>query len=258
VSEHTEDTSGPSTQDSRRRAGLELARDLRSAAADRVPLPVRAVPWRAAVVALLIAAVFGAAVLARACTDSPTEIPARSQTTEGPPRQQAPPSVAAADGPSPTTPSTGPLVVDVAGRVRRPGLVRLSPGSRIWDAVTAAGGAGAGARLDRLNLARPVADGEQVLVPGPDDPVPSPETRAGAPVTAPSGGVTAGTPGSRVDLNAATQADLEALPGIGPVLAGRIIAWRDEHGRFTRPEDLGEVTGIGDKLLARLLPLVRA
>jgi competence protein ComEA len=128
----------------------------------------------------------------------------------------------------------------------------------VWDAVTAAGGAGSGARLDRINLARPLVDGEQVLVPGPNDPLPV----TAAPPVSPSAGGTAGQPGAarsglQVDLNSATQPELDALPGVGPVLAGRILAWRTEHGRFSRVEELGEVTGIGDKLLAQLTPLVR-
>jgi competence protein ComEA len=160
---------------------------------------------------------------------------------------------------SPATagPSTaaGVVVVHVVGRVRRPGLVRLAVGSRVSDAVIAAAGATAGARLDRLNLARPVTDGEQILVPGAQDPVP-----VGGAGTAGSAGAAGGSSapaGAAVDLNTATSADLDGLPGVGPVLAGRILAWRAQHGRFSRVAELGEVPGIGDKLLAQLTPLVR-
>jgi competence protein ComEA len=149
------------------------------------------------------------------------------------------------------TSSAGPtlLVVDVEGRVRRPGLVRLPPGSRVADAVRSAGGAAPGAVLARLNLARVLTDGEQLLVPGPGDTVaPAAPSPASGPV-----------PGSSapLDLNGATQEGLDALPGIGPVLAGRIIEWRTAHGRFTSVDELGEVPGIGPKALERLRPLVR-
>jgi competence protein ComEA len=152
--------------------------------------------------------------------------------------------------------ATARVVVHVSGHVRRPGLVRLPVGSRVWDAVAAAGGAGTGARLDRLNLARPLVDGEKITVPDADDPL----TVGPAPVDAQGvagAGPDAATSGAPIDLNTATTADLDALPGVGPVLAGRIVAWRGQHGRFTRVEELGEVAGIGDKLLAQLTPLVR-
>jgi competence protein ComEA len=120
----------------------------------------------------------------------------------------------------------------------------------VADAIAAAGGAVPGAATARLNLARRLVDGEQVVVPGPGDPV--------APVAAPGPGGADGPggPAAVVDLNAATQAQLDALPGVGPVLAGRILAWRTEHGRFTRVDELGEVAGIGPKALERLRPLV--
>jgi competence protein ComEA len=140
------------------------------------------------------------------------------------------------------------VVVDVEGRVRRPGLVRLPVGSRVADAVRAAGGATAGAVLSRLNLARVLVDGEQVLVPGPDDAVPA--------VGAGPAGSGSG-PSAPLDLNTGTVESFDTLPGVGPVLAGRIVAWRAEHGRFTSVDELGEVPGIGPKALERLRPLVR-
>ncbi len=150
--------------------------------------------------------------------------------------------------------ATGPgVVVHVVGRVRRPGLVTLAAGARVADAVAAAGGVTAGAALQRINLARFLADGEQLLVPGPGDPLP-----AGGSVGSGAGAGT-GDAGSTppVDLNTATEAQLDELPGVGPVTAARIIAWRREHQRFTRVEELGEVDGIGAKMLERLRPLVR-
>ncbi|NLE71005.1 MAG: ComEA family DNA-binding protein, partial [Actinomycetales bacterium] len=117
------------------------------------------------------------------------------------------------------------------------------------------GGATAEADLAGVNLARVVADGEQVVVPRPGE-------AAAAAVTAAGGGTTGGTGGAGgaagpLDLNAADAAALDTLPGIGPVLAERIVAWRAEHGRFTSVEELTEVSGIGPTLLARLRDLVR-
>ena len=128
------------------------------------------------------------------------------------------------------------VVVSVGGKVRSPGVVRLPAGSRVDDAVRAAGGVLPGASTELLNLARKLVDGEQVLV-GVDAP-------PGAPGAA-TGGTNSGATGL-VDLNAASASDLDALPGIGPVLAQRIVDWRTENGRFDSVEQLREVTGIGE------------
>ncbi|MDN5794968.1 MAG: helix-hairpin-helix domain-containing protein [Intrasporangium sp.] len=156
------------------------------------------------------------------------------------------------------------VVVHVVGQVREPGLVRLSPGARVADAMAAAGGATRHADLAALNLARPVSDGEQVYVPRPGETPPA-HAPAGA-GQAPSGGGSAGAGDGNapaaaggstvVNLNTADLEALDSLPGVGPVLAGRILDWRAEHGRFTSVEELGEVSGIGGKLLARLKPKV--
>jgi competence protein ComEA len=150
-----------------------------------------------------------------------------------------------------TTPSsTGrtALVVDVEGKVRRPGIVELPAGSRVVDAIRAAGGAPRRRQLGTVNLARPLVDGEQILV-GMVAPATTPQP--GASTTGPD------SPGvQRVDLNAATQDQLEALPQVGPVTAQAIIAWRNENGRFTSVDELLDVTGIGDKTLAQLRPYV--
>ncbi|MBI4941203.1 MAG: helix-hairpin-helix domain-containing protein [Actinobacteria bacterium] len=148
--------------------------------------------------------------------------------------------------------SSGPVVVDVVGKVRRPGLVRLPAGSRVADAGAAAGGATDAAALPRINLARVLSDGEQVVVPDADDPLPAPPA-APAATSGPGG---AARPSGPLDLNTATAADLDELPGVGPVLAGRIVEWRSQHQRFTRVDELAEVAGIGDKVLERLRPLV--
>jgi competence protein ComEA len=147
------------------------------------------------------------------------------------------------------------VVVDVEGRVRHPGLQKLPPGSRVADAVRAAGGTTAGAVVAGLNLARVLGDGEQILVPGPGDPAPVPGG-GGSPVGG-GGGSTGGVPAAPIDLNTATADALDALPGVGPVLAGRIVAWRTQHGRFSAVDELAEVPGIGPKALERLRPLVR-
>lgn len=156
-------------------------------------------------------------------------------------------------GTAPTqTPSTAArVVVHVVGQVRRPGVVRLAAGSRVQQAVAAAGGATGAADLARVNLARPVVDGEQVVVPRPGEPVSAAAPAAGGP----SPGV--GIPASPVDLNLAGLAELDTLPGVGPVLAQRILDWRTEHGRFTSVDELGEVSGIGDAVLGGLRDLVR-
>lgn len=148
------------------------------------------------------------------------------------------------------------VVVHVVGQVRRPGLQRLPPGSRVADAVTAAGGATAKADLSRLNLARLLVDGEQVRVPAPGDPVDptAPAGPGGGGGTSTASGT--GTSGARVSLNTADLAGLDTLPGVGPVLAQRILDWRAAHGRFASVDELGEVSGIGEKLLAQLSPLV--
>jgi competence protein ComEA len=136
------------------------------------------------------------------------------------------------------------LVVDVAGAVRRPGLYSLHSGSRIDDAIAAAGGATRKAQLDAVNLAAPVADGEQVVVPrrGP----------AGVAVASPAGS----SPSAPLDLNTATLEQLEALPGIGPVTAQKILDYRQEHGAFHSVDELQGVPGIGPSHMAQLKGLV--
>lgn len=159
-------------------------------------------------------------------------------------------------------PGGGPLVVvHVVGQVASPGLVTLPEGARVADAVTAAGGATDGADLGAVNLARTVVDGEQLRVPAPGEVVVPPAT-GGTPggTTGGAAGTTggaAGAPGGLVDLNTADAATLDTLPGIGPVLAERIVAWRDENGPFASVDELGDVSGIGPSVLGSLRDLVR-
>jgi competence protein ComEA len=154
---------------------------------------------------------------------------------------------AAPDPPSATGPRDR-VAVHVAGRVRRPGLVRLPAGSRVHDAVRAAGGVAAGADLDAVNLARRLTDGEQVRIPGPGDPAPPLPPGAAAPTP----GV---APSAPLDLNTATLEQLDALPGVGEVTAGHILAYRSAHP-FTTVDQLLEVPGIGQRRFEQLKDLV--
>lgn len=137
------------------------------------------------------------------------------------------------------------LVVHVSGMVLSPGVVHVPPGAIVADAVAAAGGLITGASVDHINLAAPLSTGEHIVVPGVDD---------GAPSIA--GAVGGGDTGGPVSLNNATAAELEALPGVGPVLAERIVAFRTQNGPFDVVEDLLEVSGIGEAKLAALRDLV--
>lgn len=162
---------------------------------------------------------------------------------------------AGASGPGPAPPgSAAVVVVHVVGEVRTPGVQELPAGSRVSDALDAAGGPTREADLARVNLARLALDGEQIRVPAPGDP--DPVGAAGGP-PGPGAGSGAGAAGrALVPLNSADLAALDTLPGVGPVLAQRILDWRAEHGRFTSVDELGEVSGIGEKVLAELRPLV--
>jgi competence protein ComEA len=150
-----------------------------------------------------------------------------------------------------------PVVVSVVGLVHKPGLVTLKPGARIADALAAAGGALDGADLIGLNMARRVGDGEQIIV-GIGAP-PGEPTTMGSSVksesgTAPSTSTTEGVtpPEGLVDLNAATIEQLDTLPGVGPVTAEAIVAWRDANGPFTSVDQLADVDGIGPARLEKL------
>ncbi|MFD0484006.1 helix-hairpin-helix domain-containing protein [Kineococcus sp. GCM10028916] len=216
--------------------------ELRRRIADRTPPTVRAarvrVSPRAAVGVLLVALLVAAGLVLAAWRSWPEDatpagdvLPGRTAT------------VAVSSSPAPDVSGT-PVVVHVAGRVATPGLVTLPGGSRVGNALAAVGGPLPDADLDAVNLARVLVDGEQVLVPAPG------QAAAGPAVASGSGD------GGPLNLNAATAEQLDALPGVGEVLAGRIVAWREENGRFTSVDDLGEVTGIGPKLLDGVRDLV--
>ena len=178
-------------------------------------------------------------------------VPTRSTVAGGvaPEPLATPVGLASSSASAPGTPSaSAEVVVDVAGKVRKPGIVRLPSGSRVVDALEAAGGARRGVDLSSLNLARLLVDGEQVLVGMAVPPGIAPSAASAA--TAPGG------PAALVNLNTADQATLEELPGVGPVTAQAILQWRTENGAFTAVEELLEVSGIGDATLAEIAPHV--
>ncbi|MFE3601245.1 helix-hairpin-helix domain-containing protein [Streptomyces sp. NPDC059142] len=165
----------------------------------------------------------------------------------------------------PPPPGTARIVVDIGGKVREPGVLRLPAGSRVADALRAAGGVEPGADLTGLNRARLLLDGEQVVVDGPAPPgaalggvpgVPG-GGGAGAAVGFAPGAVPGGPQAGPVSLNTATPEQLDTLPGVGPVLARHIIDYRTQHGGFRSVDELREVNGIGDRKFADLQPLVR-
>ena len=161
---------------------------------------------------------------------------ARPQSSAGLAPPVAPPTETAA--------APAVVVVDVVGAVRRAGLYRLQQGARIADAVARAGGATAKADLALINLAAPLADGEQVVVP---------KRGAAASSAAPSAGVASSGP---VHLSTATLEQLDSLPGIGPVTAQKILDYRQKHGAFTSVDELDAVPGIGPARLEQLKDLV--
>jgi competence protein ComEA len=232
---------------------------LRSAIADRLPLGLRAgrfgMDIRSVVVialAGLLGATLGVAYLVRsrpAQIDVPPAVAVSpafgspNQSTQG-----DQPSGGAVAGGVTTGPHAngGELIVDIEGKVRHPGIVRVPKGSRVIDALEAAGGVLPGAQTSTLNLARVLTDGEQILVGVP-------QSAGSAPATAAAGGVLTGP----LDLNTATLDQLEQLPGVGPVLAQRILDYRLKQGRFTSVDELRAVDGIGDQRFAELKDLVR-
>jgi competence protein ComEA len=226
---------------------LSARRRIVDALADHLPPTLRGARWElggrsvAAIVVGLVIAVCAAALVA--ARDTPEMIN---------PDVVAVTTAASGDGPpspGPDVPSTAPgtVVVHVAGLVVAPGVFELPVGSRVIDALDAAGGPQLGVDTSTLNLARVLVDGEQIAVGVPA----APDAGGG------SGSAGDSAVGVPLDLNTATEADLDGLPGVGPVLASRIIAWREEHGRFTAVEELLEVTGIGTATLAELAELVR-
>lgn len=170
-------------------------------------------------------------------------VPLATPTTATPP-QQAPLSV------SPATPRPG-VFVHVIGAVQRPGVIELPAGARVAAAIQAAGGLNPDADPAQLNLAAPVTDGAQIVIGTKAQPRGEVRVAAGGGSTAPEQTSTA-----KVNLNTASQAELEKLPGVGPATAQAILSYREAKGRFTRIEELQEVDGIGAKTFAKLAPLI--
>ena len=183
-------------------------------------------------VALAIGTVFGVTTYLRA---RPQEVPLPPPT-----------SVVTIDAPETQEPTPQQIKVHMLGALNAPGVVTLPLGARVEDAIAAAGGLADDADPAQLNLAALVADGSQIIIGTKDDP------------RGDINGATAagGSAGGLVNLNTASEAELETLPGIGPVTAQKILAWRAEHGRFTAVAELQEVSGIGPKTLAQLEPYV--
>ena len=153
----------------------------------------------------------------------------------------------ASDTPAKASPSVM-IVVDVEGAVRKPGLKTLPAGSRIADAIKAAGGLRKKLPGGSINLAERVTDGQLIFISSSSKQVGTSSSNTGS--------ATAGT-ADLVNLNSATAEQLDALPGVGPVMSSRILAWRNEHQGFSAVEELQEVPGIGPKVFANLKPLVR-
>ncbi|MFD4183683.1 ComEA family DNA-binding protein [Rhodococcus sp. NPDC058514] len=229
------------------------------------PVRPRLAPGRRGVAALAAVALVAAVVgVLGAWRDRPVAQAVEPLTAASAPASgSGQPEVTPPPASTPTEPAGAPpaeLVVSVVGLVRTAGLVRLPAGARIADALAAAGGARDGADLLGLNLAQRLSDGDQILVGlAPQD---------GAPVTVGSATIGAGAAGAgegrppdavgpgRVNLNTASEAELDELPGVGPVTAAAIIAWRQSNGPFTDVEQLGEVDGIGPGRLEKLRELV--
>lgn len=219
---------------------------------------VRADPGRAGGIALAVVALM--AILVTVFTLARSR-PAPVVSADLPPVEME--STALPQPSSPPEPADQPMVVSVVGLVEHPGLVTLAPTARVSDAVSAAGGTLTGADTLGLNLARQVADGEQIVV-GIAAPAGKPaalgSSVGGRPVTGtPESGPAPGTatPAGPVDLNSATVEQLDELPGVGPVTATAIVAWRAANGRFASIDQLAEVDGIGPARLEKLRPLVR-
>jgi len=206
---------------------------------------------------LVIAAVFAAQHFWAGRTQqvrAPEEV--RAAAPHGVPEAKRPAEPSGSVGPPPARGSGtaagegGAVVVDVSGKVRTPGLIRLPTGSRVADALLAAGGVRPGTDTDGLNRARLLVDGEQILVGGPA-PAPGPAPAA------PGGSAGGAAPATPVSLNTATADQLNALPGVGPVLAQHIIDYRTRHGGFRSVDELRSVNGIGQRRFADLRNLLR-
>ncbi|MGW7430332.1 helix-hairpin-helix domain-containing protein [Streptomyces sp. NPDC054861] len=249
----------------RERAGVGRWERLGLACRERLPLWVQARcgleprTLAALAVVLVVAAGFAGRYF---WAGRPEAVRAPEIVRAVPPPESGASSPASSLGTAPPPTSGSPpteVVVDVSGKVLRPGVLTLPGGSRVADALRAAGGVRPGTDVTGLNRARVLMDGEQVVVglpapPGPGAPGSGSAAYGG---TGAGGGGAAGTRAMPLSLNAATVEQLDTLPGVGPVLAQHIIDHRAEHGGFRSVAELREVNGIGDRRFADLEPLVR-
>ena len=162
------------------------------------------------------------------------------------PSPAAPAGSGAPSGFAAPSPTAAPVIVDVAGWVKAPGVYEFAPGDRVIDAVNRAGGPRKGADLSSINLAAPLTDGSQVVLP----------KAGGSAGGGGSGSTGAGGGGALVNVNTASESELESLSGVGPVLANAIIQYRTQHGPFHSVDDLLDVSGIGPSTLEELRPQV--
>ena len=220
-----------------------------------------------------------------------TPAPPEAPPVEPPATPDAPSTTPTAEAPAtsaPAPPEAPQLFVHVAGAVKRPDMYHLPVGSRVYNAIKAAGGAANSADLDAVNLAEPLSDGEKVYIPRKGE-TPDASSAGNSLGHVSSGGASAASSGSSsspepksgkgsghagrsegaasnkltspsqgtVNINTASAEELERLPGIGPAMAGRILAFRKQNGRFRKLDDLLEVSGIGEKKLAKMAPFVK-
>ncbi len=204
-------------------------------------------PWRVAILLALVGAGLIAWHLWQSSLGQPTSEPLDPSTSVGP---VAPDS---SESPRPAgSEAQGSLLVHVAGAVQKPGVVSLPLGSRVFQAIDAAGGAAPNAELGGLNLAEVLSDGAKVVVPvAGEAPQAAPSAPAGSTGTGSSSGGAA-----KVNINTATLEELGTLPRVGPVTAQRILDWRKEHGPFASVDELDAIDGIGPKLMESLKDLV--
>ncbi len=163
---------------------------------------------------------------------------------------------AAARDSSPAPEQVGPIVVSVTGLVSKPGVVTLPGGSRVADAIAAAGGADPKADVTGMNLAALLADGDSIVVTDTPAVQSGPGATNGVPGTGPGTAAATVPPGGLIDLNSADAFALDTLPGVGPVMAANILAWRQANGRFTSIQQLQEISGIGPSRFAQISSLV--
>ncbi|MCX5334155.1 ComEA family DNA-binding protein [Streptomyces sp. NBC_00140] len=243
----------PATGDRRVRAGLALR--------ERMPvwLQVRCGLERRSVVALAVVLVVAAGFAVQHFWAGRTQAVRAPEVVAAPFAErsaEAGPG-ASAGAPGAVGSPVAEIVVDVGGKVRDPGVHRLPAGSRVADALRAAGGVRPGTDTEGLNRARFLIDGEQVVVGGPAAPGAGPGGTAGGGPVGSAGSVPGAGPAAPVPLNTATVDQLDTLPGVGPVLAQHIVDYRTQHGGFRSVDELREVNGIGERRFADLRNLVR-